>query len=132
MVEQGSEVKAIKVKEIRRQKIYVPKSMTTNQVMEKYGLKPGTAYTARKKGFFVKNFSRPQVCVDPSKFDPDIMNFSKISVTPSYREEEFITLCLDGFIVKFESSVKAPPPSHLQVSPETIRFIIVKILLYYL
>ena len=71
MVEQqGSEVKAIKVKEIRRQKVYVPKSMTTNQVMEKYGLKPGAAYTARKKGFFVKNYSRPQVCVDPSKFNP--------------------------------------------------------------
>jgi len=77
MVEQGREVKAIKVKdikvkEIRRQKVYVPKSMTTNQVMEKYGLKEGAAYTARKKGFFVKNYSRPQVKVDPSKFDPDI------------------------------------------------------------
>ena len=73
MVEQqGSEVKAIKVKEIRRQKVYVPKSMTTNQVMEKYGLKPGAAYSARKKGFFVENYSRPPVCVDPSKFDPDV------------------------------------------------------------
>ncbi len=41
MVEPGSEVKAIKVKKIRRQKVYVPKSMTTNQVVEKYGLKKG-------------------------------------------------------------------------------------------
>ncbi len=48
MEQQGNEVKAIKVKEIRRQKVYVPKSMTTNQVMEKYGLKQGAAYTARK------------------------------------------------------------------------------------
>ena len=72
MEQPESEVKAIKVKEIRRQKVYVPKSMTTNQVMEKYGLKKGAAYSARKKGFFVKNYSRPQVCVDPSKFDPDI------------------------------------------------------------
>ena len=48
MVEQGSEVKDTGVKEIRRQKVYLPKSMTTNQVMEKYGLKPGAAYTARK------------------------------------------------------------------------------------
>ena len=72
MEQHGSEVKAIKVKEIRRQKVYVPKSMTTNQVMEKYELNPGAAYTARKKGFFVKNYSRTQVCVDPSKFDPDI------------------------------------------------------------
>jgi hypothetical protein len=69
MVEHGSEVKAIKVKEIRREKVNIPKSMTTNQVMEKYGLKPGAAYTARKKGFYVKNYSRPQVKVDPSKFN---------------------------------------------------------------
>jgi hypothetical protein len=72
MKQQESEVKAIKVKEIRRQKIYVLKSMTTNQVMEKYGLKSGAAYSARKKGFFVENYSRPQVCVDPSKFDPNV------------------------------------------------------------
>ena len=73
MEQQEKEVKTIKVKEIRRQKVYVPKSMTTNQVIEKYGLKPGAAYTARKKGFYVMNYySRPQVKVDPSKFDPDI------------------------------------------------------------
>jgi hypothetical protein len=72
MEQQGNQSKQIKVKEIRRHKVYVPKSMTTNQVMEKYGLKSGAAYTARKKGFFVKNYSRPQVCVDPNKFDPDI------------------------------------------------------------
>ena len=72
MEQHGNRSKQIGVKEIRRQKVYVPKSMTTIQVMEKYGLKEGAAYTARKKGFFVKNYSRPQVCVDPSKFDPDI------------------------------------------------------------
>ena len=44
---QEKEVKAIKVKEIRRKKVYVPKSMTTNQVMKKYCLKPGAAYSAR-------------------------------------------------------------------------------------
>jgi hypothetical protein len=60
------------IKEIRRQKIYVPKSMTTRQVMKMYGLKQEAAYNARKKGFFVKNYSRPQVCVDPSKFNTDI------------------------------------------------------------
>ena len=97
MEQQENEVKAIKVKEIRRQKVYVPKSMTTNQVIEKYGLKPGAAYTARKKGFFVKNYSRPQVCVDPSKFDPDICyriagkvfksNLSRDPVAISIRED---------------------------------------------
>jgi len=97
MEQQGSEVKAIKVKEIRRQKVYVPKSMTTNQVIEKFGLKPGAAYTARKKGFFVKNYSQPQVKVDPSKFDSDICyriagkvfksNLSRDPVAMSIRED---------------------------------------------
>ena len=72
MEQQGNQSKQIEVKEIRRQKVYVLKSMTTNEVMEKYGLKEGAAYTARKKGFFVKNYSRPQVCIDPSKFDVDL------------------------------------------------------------
>ena len=72
MEQPGNLSKQIEVKEIRRQKVYVPKSMTTNQVIEKYGLKPGAAYTARKKGFFVEKYSRAQVCVDPSKFDPDV------------------------------------------------------------
>ena len=72
MERQGNQSKQIGVKEIRRQKVYVPKSMTTNQVMEKYGLKPGAAYAARKKGFFVNNYLHPQVKVDPSKFDPDV------------------------------------------------------------
>ncbi len=97
MEQQGNQSKPIEVKEIRRQKIYVPKSMTTNQVMEKYGLKPEAAYTARKKGFFVKNYSRPQVKVDPSKFDPDICyriagkvfksNLSRDPVAVSIRED---------------------------------------------
>ena len=52
MEQQGNQSKQIKVKEIRRQKVYVPKSMTPNQVMEKYGLKPGAAHTARKTGIF--------------------------------------------------------------------------------
>ena len=72
MEQQSGRSKRIGVKEVKRQKIYVPKSMTTNQLMKKYGLKSRAANTARKKGFYVKNYSRPQVCVDPSKFNPDI------------------------------------------------------------
>ena len=72
MQPQGNQSNQIGVKEIRRQKVYVPKSMTTNQVMEKYGLKQGAAYSARKKGFFVKNYSKTQVKVDPSKFNADL------------------------------------------------------------
>jgi hypothetical protein len=107
MEQQESEVKAIKVKEVRRQKVYVPKSMTTNQVMEKYGLKPGAAYTARKKGFFVKNYSRTQVSVDPSKFDPDIMNFSKIWLTPSTKHQENLSPCvwMDALLIQSLTSI---------------------------
>jgi hypothetical protein len=65
-------VKSNGTKEIKRERIPIPKSMTTREVMDKYDLKMGTAYQARKKGFFVKNYSQPQVKVDPSKFDPDI------------------------------------------------------------
>jgi hypothetical protein len=72
MDQQSGQSEQIGVKEVRRQKINVPKSMTTQQVMKKYGLKSGAANNARKKGFFVKNYSRPQVCVDPSKFNVDI------------------------------------------------------------
>ncbi len=43
--------KQIEVKEIRREKVFIPAGMTANQVMAKYGLKSGAAYTARKKGF---------------------------------------------------------------------------------
>jgi len=69
MDQHGGQSEQIGVKEIRRQKIYVPKSMTTLQIVEKYGLKQVAANNARKKGFFVKNYSQPQVCVDPSKFN---------------------------------------------------------------
>ena len=72
MDQHGSPSEHFGVKEVKRQKIYVPKSMTTKQIMEKYGLKSRAANTAKKKGFFVKNYSRPQVCVDPSKFNADI------------------------------------------------------------
>ena len=94
---QEKKVKEIKIKEIRRQKVIVPKSMTTNQVMEKYGLKERSAHTARKKGFFVKNYSRTQVCVDPSKFNVDLCyniagkvfwrNLSRDPVAMSIRED---------------------------------------------
>jgi hypothetical protein len=94
---QGNQSKQIEVKEIRREKVFIPKSMTTNQVMEKYGLKSGAAYSARKKGFFVKNYSRPQVCVDPSKFNVDLCyniagkvfwrNLSKDAVAMSIRDD---------------------------------------------
>ena len=85
------------VKEVKREKVIIPKGMTTREVMEKYGLRMGTAYQARRKGVFVKNYSRPQVKVDPSKFDSDIChriagkvfktNLSQDPVAVSIRED---------------------------------------------
>jgi hypothetical protein len=97
MDQQSDHSEQIGIKEIRRQKIYVPKSMTTRQIKEKYGLNSRAANTARKKGFFVKNYSRPQVCVDPSKFNVDLCyniagkvfksNLSRDPVAMSIRED---------------------------------------------
>jgi hypothetical protein len=97
MDQQGGQSEKFGIKEIRRQKIYVPKSMTTRQVMKMYGLKQEAAYNARKKGFFVKNYSSTQVCVDPSKFNVDICysiagkvfnsNLSRDPVARSIRED---------------------------------------------
>ncbi len=55
MERQGNQSKQIGVKEIRRQKVYVPKSMTTNQVMQKYGLKPGAPIPPEKRDFHYNN-----------------------------------------------------------------------------
>ena len=97
MNHQSGQSEQIGVKEVKRQKIYVPKSMTTRQVMKMYGLKQEAAYNARKKGFFVKNYSSTQVCVDPSKFNTDICyriagkvfksNLSRDPVARSIRED---------------------------------------------
>jgi hypothetical protein len=96
-MEQGNLSNQIGVKEIRRHKVNVPKSLTTNQIMEKYGLKKAAACTARRKGFFVKNYSKTQVCVDPSKFNVDLCyniagkvfwrNLSRDPVAMSIRED---------------------------------------------
>ena len=104
MEQPESEVKAIKVKEIRRQKVYVPKSMTTNQVMEKYGLKEGAAYSARKKGFFVKNYSRPQVCVDASKFNVALCYNIAGKVFKSNLSRDPVAMSKSGVKSTFDSS----------------------------
>ena len=97
MNRQGNEPKIIGVEEVRRERVYIPESMTVEQIMEKYGLKKGPAANAKKKGFFVKNYSRPQVCINPDKFDVDICyniagtvfktNLSKDAVARSIRDD---------------------------------------------
>jgi hypothetical protein len=60
------------VPEIRRERVLIPPELTCNEIREKYGLTSERAWVARKKGFFVKNYSRKQVIIDPENFDPSI------------------------------------------------------------
>jgi len=60
------------VPEIRRERIIVPPEMTKGEIKEKYGLSARRAREALTKGFFVKNYSRRQVIIDPDNFDPAV------------------------------------------------------------
>jgi hypothetical protein len=60
------------VPEIRRERIIIPPEMTKGEIKEKYGLSTKRAREALKKGFFVQNYSKRQVIIDPSNFDPAI------------------------------------------------------------
>ena len=58
--------------EIQREKVFIPPKMTNVEVREKYGLSAQKARMAIKNGFFVKNYSRKQIIIDPESFDPAI------------------------------------------------------------
>ncbi len=58
------------VPEIRRERIIIPAEMTKGEVKKKYGLSTRRAREALNKGFFVKNYSKRQVIIDPDNFDP--------------------------------------------------------------
>ena len=85
------------VPEIRREKVFIPPDMRIEEIKERYGLPKERAWKARKKGFFVKNYSRKQVIVDPSNFDPAISystakrvfwkNFSLNKVAQSIKDD---------------------------------------------
>ena len=60
------------VTEIRREKVFIPPQMTTKEIREKYGLSSKRAREVLKQGFFVKNYSRKQVIIDPENFDPAV------------------------------------------------------------
>ena len=60
------------VPEIRRERIIIPPEMTTREIKEKYGLPARRATQALKQGFFVKNYSRKQIIIDPTNFDPAV------------------------------------------------------------
>ena len=60
------------VPEIRRERIIIPPEMTKSEIKEKYGLSTKRAREALEKGFFVKNYSKRQVIIDPENFDPAV------------------------------------------------------------
>jgi len=60
------------VPEIRRERIIIPPEMTKREIKEKYGLSTRRAREALAKGFFVKNYSKRQVIIDPANFDPAV------------------------------------------------------------
>ena len=85
------------VPEIRREKVFIPPDMTAQEITEKYGLPKERSWKVKKQGFFVKNYSKKQVIIDPSNFDPAISystakrvywkNFSWNSVAQSLKED---------------------------------------------
>jgi hypothetical protein len=60
------------VPEIRRERIIIPPEMTRREIKEKYRLSTKRAREALEKGFFVKNYSKRQVIIDPENFDPAV------------------------------------------------------------
>jgi len=54
------------VPEICREKVFIPPVMTTKDIKEKYGLNSKRATDVERQGFFVKNYSRKQVIIDPT------------------------------------------------------------------
>jgi hypothetical protein len=60
------------VPEIRREKIFIPPEMTTQQIRDEYGLSSKRAREVLKQGFFVKNYSKKQMIIDPENFDPAV------------------------------------------------------------
>ena len=55
-------------KEIRREKVYVDTNSSVKEIMEKHGILQSTATNAKKRGWFVKNYSKKQVMIDRSNF----------------------------------------------------------------
>jgi hypothetical protein len=60
------------VPEVRREKIFIPPEMPIEEVQERYALSRNRANQVRKQGFFVKNYSKKQIIIDPENFDPAV------------------------------------------------------------
>jgi hypothetical protein len=58
--------------EIRREKVFIPQNMTRAEIIEQYGVSPSCAFTAQKRGWFIKNYSRNQIIIDREHFNPAV------------------------------------------------------------
>ena len=74
------------VPEIRREKVFLQPGMSTDEIKKTYGLSSDQAYKARMKGFFIKNYMKKQIIIDPENFDPVV---SYPLAKESLREEFF-------------------------------------------
>ena len=60
------------VPEIRRERVLIPPEMSSKEIKDQYGLSSERAWVAKRKGFFVRNYSKKQVIIDPENFNPSI------------------------------------------------------------
>ncbi len=58
--------------EIRREKVFISPEMTTQQIKLEYALNSRRVADAKRKGFFVRNYSRKQIIIDPENFNAAI------------------------------------------------------------
>ena len=69
--------------EIKREKVFVDQTLSVREIRLKYNLAPSTANTAKKKGYFVKNYTGRQIMIDREQFDYD--NARKIAWRVFYK-----------------------------------------------
>ena len=87
----------VPVPQVLREKVFIERGLTNAEIAEKYGVPRERAYRVRQKGFFVRNYARKQVLIDPESFDPAISystakrvywkNFSRNNVAQSIKED---------------------------------------------
>ncbi len=56
--------------EIRRERVSVPTDLSIKQLMEKFQISSTCASSAKKKGWFTKNYMKKQVIIDRENFHP--------------------------------------------------------------
>jgi len=61
------------VEQILRERVYVDQNCSVKEIMQKYGLCQATAYRAKKVGYFCKNYSVPQVKIEPENYNPELV-----------------------------------------------------------